>query len=218
MTQSLRFFLVVHLHAPYTLIILLLVLTVGLYLAIANPLTGLDDGLGMLLFVQMFLASTGFTERARRGHFDLLLTMSQSRARALAAHWIVSILPGAAAWLLLCLTAVASGTSAPWTTVLGPRLAALFLVSALAWVVGFAMTRGTAGFIWTVALFAIAVQRSDVLASPSPAAILFCPFLLIRRDPIEAGTVVPAVLLALVALLLVWHRAQQLDLYLVEQS
>jgi len=216
--SAFRYFLTLRLHAPYALTILLVVLVVGLYLTVANPPTGLDDGLGMVLFVQMFLASTGFMEPARRGHFDPLLTVSQSRAYVIAAHWLVSILPGVVVWSLLCAVGVATGASATWTRAFGARWAALFIVSALAWVVGFGMTRGTAGFLWTAALFATALQRSELLTSDSPAVILFCPFVLIRNDPIETWRIVFAAGLALVSLLLVWGHARNLDLYLVEQS
>jgi len=216
--SAFRYFLTLRLHAPYALTILLTVLVVGLYLALANPPAGLDDGLGMVLFVQMFLASTGFMERARRGHFDPLLTVSQSRAGALAAHWLVSILPGVVGCTLMCAAGVATGASATWTRAFGARWAALFIVSALAWVAGFAMARGTAGFLWTAALFATALQRSELLTSVSPAVILFCPFVLIRNDPIEAWRIAVAAVLALVTLLLVWRRGRNLDLNLVEQS
>ena len=216
--SAVRYFLAVRLHAPYALAILTVVVVLGLYLVVANPFTGLDDGLGMLLFVQMFLASTGFTERARRGHFDPLLTMERSRRHAVAAHWLVSILPGASGWLLLCVVGLAFGSSAAWTTVAGPRLAALFIVSAVAWVVGFGMARGTAGFLWTAGLFATVMQRTDLLTSLSPALILLCPFALFRNDPIDAWPVAAAVMLACVPLLFVWRHAPNLDVYLQEPS
>ena len=216
--SALRYFLAVGIHAPYALAILVVVCAMGLYLVVANPIAGLDDALGMLLFVQMFLASTGFLDRARRGHFDPLLTRSRSRAGALVAHWIVSIVPGAAVWLLLCIAAVAAGSSLDWTTIAGPRTAALFIVSAIAWAGGFAMARGTAGFLWTAGLFATVMHRSDLATTLSPARVLLIPFSLIRRGPIDAWPVVVAVLLALVALLFVWRHASNLDLYLLEQS
>ena len=75
-----------------------------------------------------------------------------------------------------------------------------------------------AGFLWTAALFATAMQRTDLLTSISPAVILFCPFVLIRPGPIAAWPIVAAVTVALVALLLVWRRGATLDLYLQEQS
>ena len=213
-----RYFLTLRLHAPYALTILLVVFLLALYLVIANPFSGLDDGLGMLLFVQMYLASTGFSERARRGHFDPLLTISRSRVSALAAHWVVSIVPGAVAWVLLCLIALATSSATTVPTIVGSRLAALFIVSALAWITGFPLARGTAGFLWTAALFATAMQRTDLLTSISPAVILFCPFVLIRSGSVAAWPVVAAVAVALAGLLLVWRRGVNLDLYLQEQS
>src|SRR5258708_21624357 len=61
----------------------------------------LDSGLGMVLFTQMFLASTGFLVRARRGHFDSLLVGKGDRTAVVMWHWIVSIAPGIAGWACL---------------------------------------------------------------------------------------------------------------------
>jgi len=213
-----RYFFTARIHAPYAIVILLVVFAGSLYLVALNPSTGLDDALGMVLFVQMFLASTGFSERARRGHFDPLLTMPGSRPHALIAHWLVSVAPGAMAWVLLCLAAVVLGSTEGWPALAGPRAAALFIVSAISWVVGFAMARGTAGFLWTGALFAALMRRADLVTSISPGVLLFCPFVLMRAGPTEAGPVVAAVLLAFVALLLIWRHAPHLDVYLLERS
>ena len=75
----------------------------------------LDSALGMLLFVQMFMASSGFLARARRGHFDSILTSASERVSVLVSHWLASVLPGVLAWavvisagILACATAVAA--------------------------------------------------------------------------------------------------------------
>src|SRR6187455_1293531 len=102
MTPSpLRFFaLAGSLHPPYTLLILAAIVGVGLWTIRVSP-TDLDSGLGLLLFVQMFLASSGFLVRARRGHFDPLLLGDGGRTRVLVWHWCVSIAPGLAGWICL---------------------------------------------------------------------------------------------------------------------
>lgn len=213
-----RYFLTARIHAPYALLILAIVLITGVYIVTLNPYTGLDDGLGMVLFVQMFLASTGFSARARRGHFDALLTVSESRTHALVAHWVVSVAPGVLAWGMVALVGLALGNGAAWSALIGPRAAALFIVSAVAWTLGFAMARGTAGFLWTMALFATLVRRADLATSISPVVLLFCPFALMRSGPVESAPVVAAVLLAFVALLFTWRHAEVLDVYLLEQA
>ena len=57
-----RFFLAVRLHAPYALVVCAIVFFLGLAMIAAGPTNGVDDGMGMLLFVQMFLSSSGFMD------------------------------------------------------------------------------------------------------------------------------------------------------------
>jgi hypothetical protein len=216
--SRLAFFATSRLHAPYALAILALVLAGSVYLAAVNTETGLDDGLGMVLFVQMFLASTGFTERARRGHFDPLLTFSNSRRAVLFAHWMVSVLPGAAAWVAIAVVALASGNHEGWSALAGPRAAALFIVSANSWVLGFATTRGAGGVAWTAALLATAMQRPTLVTSMSPPLLLFCPFALMRNGQADEGRAAVAVVLACVPLVCLCRRAPHLDIYLLEQA
>jgi hypothetical protein len=213
-----RFFLVMQLHAPYTLVILAIVLAAAVFMTSSNPATGLDDGIGMLLFVQMFLASSGFCERARRGHFDPLLTFAAHRTLALVAHWSISVLPGVSAWLLLAASAATVGSPQAGSMVWGARAAAFFIVSAVAWVAGFALARGTAGFLWTAALLLVLMRRIDVVASSSPFAIVLCPFGLLKPQGTGAASVAGAVLLAGLPLLMVWHHGRRLDIYLRERA
>jgi len=211
----LRFFVAMDLHAPYALLTLIVVLLIGLYMTAAGPATGLEDAVGMLMFVQMFLASSGFSDRARRGHFDPLLTFANGRSRALAAHWMISSLPGLTAWLLLVLAAIVRG-SAGTTAVICGTAAAMFIVSAVAWAAGFTLARGTAGFLWTAALFVMLVRRVNVMAAPAPLSYVFCPFLLMK--PVDPFVVLATVLIAAVVLLCVWRRAPWLDIYLLERA
>ena len=84
--SPLRYFIVVALHPGHNLVILAAVTLLGVWTIAMSP-GELDSALGMLLFVQMFLASTGFLPRARRGHFDPLLTSTQDRRAIVVAHW-----------------------------------------------------------------------------------------------------------------------------------
>jgi hypothetical protein len=210
--SPLRFFLAVRLHAPYTLVVYFTVSTLGLVMIAAGQGTGLDDAMGMLLFVQMFLSSSGFMERARRGHFDALLTSSTRRGAVAAWHWAVSGLPGALAWLMFTTVVVARGGGVPFASA-----GALFIVSAVAWVAGFGIARGTAGFLWTAALFALLLRDARAVSDASPLAVVLCPFLLLRPSPNPASAVV-AVAIGLTALLATWRFASRLDLYLVERQ
>ena len=204
------------LHAPYALLILLLVVLTGLWTIALSP-AELDSGLGMILFVQMFLASSGFVPRARRGHFDPVLTWPADRRLIVMTHWAVSVMPGTLGWLILAATGEWLGSPTASSALLGTRAAALFIVSAVAWAAGFTLARGTAGFLWISALFAVLLRRSDLIASSSVAALVFCPFGLMRAT-LDGASVCAAVLCALVLLLAAWRSAASLDVYLVERA
>lgn len=210
--SSLRFFLAVHLHATYTLITYGVVCALGLLMIAASPVTGVDDAMGMLLFVQMFLSSSGFIERARRGHFDALLTASSNRGTVAAAHWMVSSLPGALAWIAF--VAMAVGRGGPFPIASG---GALFIVSGVAWTGGFSLARGTAGFLWTATLFALLLRNPRLVSDDSPLSVVFCPFLLLRPAPnaVSGGV---AVLIVLTVLVAACRLGSRLDFYLVERQ
>ena len=228
--RAARFFTVVGLHPPYALAILGVVVGLGVWTTSVDP-RELDSGLGMVLFVQMFLASSGFLIRARRGHFDPLLTGGRGRTAVLMWHWIVSILPGVAAWLCLAGTGSALGSPAAQSAVIGGRAAALFIVSAVAWTAGFALARGAAGVVWVAALLGLLLRRTDLLAAapavswPSLVALrhavtlVVCPFLLIGNHLLLApGAICAATLLAAVPLLVVLRQSSGLDIYLVDRA
>src|SRR5262249_24072023 len=72
----------------------------GILTITLNP-AELDSALGMVLFVQMFLASTGFAVTARRGHFDPVLVHGSARPAVLFVQWCASVTPGAIAWAVV---------------------------------------------------------------------------------------------------------------------
>jgi hypothetical protein len=228
--SPLRFFAVMGLHPPYALAILAVIVGIGIWTTSASP-GELDSGLGMLLFVQMFLASSGFLVRARRGHFDPLLVGSGSRTSAIVWHWIVSIAPGVAGWICLAGAGCFLGSPTAVSALVGGRAAALFIVSALAWTAGFTLPRGAAGVVWVAALLGLLLRRTDLLSPASmlsapsetvlrhAVTLVLCPFLLIGNHPLLApGAICVAALLAAVVLLAVWRRSGGLDIYLVDRA
>jgi hypothetical protein len=228
--RAARFFTIVGLHPPYALAILGVVVGLGVWTTSVDP-RELDSGLGMVLFVQMFLASSGFLIRARRGHFDPLLAGGRGRAGVLMWHWIVSVTPGVAAWLCLAGTGSALGSPAAPSAMIGGRAAALFIVSAVAWTAGFALARGAAGVVWIAALLGLLLRRTDLLVAapavswPSLVALrhavtlVVCPFLLIGNHLLLApGAICGATLLAAVPLLIVLRQSGGLDIYLVDRA
>ena len=225
-----RFYAVVRLHPPHALAILAVIVGTGLWTTRVSP-GELDSGLGMLLFVQMFLASSGFLVRARRGHFDPLLLGAGDRTGALVWHWLVSIAPGVAGWTCLAAAGYFMGSPAAVSAFVGGRAVALFIVSSLAWAAGFALPRGAAGVMWMAALLGLLVRHADL---PGPAAalatsssivlrhaatLMICPFLLIGDRLVVAPSAVWAAgLLSAVLLLFVWRRSGGLDIYLVDRA
>jgi hypothetical protein len=229
MTPSLpRFFVLTGLHPPYALLMLGAIVGVGGWTTSVSP-GELDSGLAMLLFSQMFLASSGFLVRARRGHFDPLLLGGGDRTRVLVWHWLVSIAPGVAAWICLAGAGYVLGSPAAISALVGQRGVALFIVSSLAWAAGFMLTRGAAGVVWMAVLLGLLVRRVDVLAPSAFAAgesvlrqaalLMLCPFVLVGNHLAVASAVVwVAALSSAVLLLSVWRLSGGLDIYLVDRA
>jgi hypothetical protein len=225
-----RFFAALRLHPPYALAILAVVVGIGIWTTSVSP-AELDSGLGMVLFVQMFLASSGFLVRARRGHFDPLLVGGGDRMATVASHWIVSVAPGVAAWLCLAGAGYLLGSPDASSAVVGARAAALFIVSAVAWTAGFSLPRGAAGVVWAAVLLGLLLRGTDLLAPmsalPGSSAIalghaltlLVCPFLLIGNHVVVTpGAIGAAALLSSVFLLAAWRLSGRLDIYLVDRA
>ena len=230
--SPLRYFLTVNLHPVHGIAILCAVTAVGLWTVAMSP-GELDSALGMVLFVQMFLASTGFTTRARRGHFDPILTSPSQRRAVVVCHWFASALPGILAWAILAGVDWAYGGRAAPSALFGRRLLALAIVSVMTWTTGFALTRGAAGALWTAVLVALLLRRSDLLgvvrstAGTSSillvvrhaAALILCPFLLLGTDaPIAPGSIAAAACATALALLPVWRAADRMDVYLRDRT
>lgn len=223
-----RYFAVVGLHAGYALVALTAILAVGVVTVWLDP-GQLDSGLGMILFAQMFLASTGFVPRARQGHFDALLTGSYSRSLVVSAHWAVSVAPGVVAWLLLVGAGLLAG-SPILSALAGVRAAALVIVSAVSWAIGFGLPRGAAGMLWMALLMVLVLQRAELLAVPAgagpieagirhTATLMACPFLLLAdRHALAPGAVPTALALPILLMSCVWRRSRALDIYLVDRS
>ena len=224
-----KFFAVVRQSPSYGLAVLVEVTTLGILTIALNP-ADVDSALGMVLFVQMFLASTGFAVTARRGHFDPVLVHGSERTAVLFVQWCASIAPGVMAWAVVAGCAYAWSSPAAWSALAGSRIVALLIVSVVAWVAGFALPKGGGGALWMGLLVALLLRHPDLLPPPaakdsaiailqSTGALLVCPFLLLGTH-VQIGT--PALLASLsaaAALLLTTIRlGSRLDVYLVERS
>lgn len=229
--SPLRYFLTIHLHPGHHVAVLAGVAGVGLWTVAMSP-GELDSALGMVLFVQMFLASTGFLVRARRGHFDPVLTPAVDRRAVVIAHWCASILPGVIAWTIVSAADEVAGGTAFVSAVAGRRLAALLIVSSMAWTAGFALARGAAAALWTAGLVVALLHRSDLLGPGTPAlspsavlvlrhaaALIACPFLLLgTHAPLASGSIGTAACATVLCLLAVWRSSGALDIYLRDRA
>jgi len=225
-----RYFTVIKLHPVYALIALLVVLAMSLWTLMLSR-AELDAGLGMLLFVQMFLASSGFVVRARCGHFDPVLAGDADIPAAAAWHWTVSVCPGMVAWLILGLTGWFVGSPIAVSALVGRRAVAMFIVSAVAWSAGFLLPRGAAGVVWLGALLALLLRRVPLLPSHAgplttvtaigrqAVTVVGCPFLLIGDTKgVAPMAVAVAASIAAIALLATWRAASEVDIHLVNRA
>ena len=189
----------------------------------------LDSALGLLLFVQLFIASSGFAPTARRGHFDPMLGHGRHRVAALASQWAASIAPGLLAWVFVVSSGLLAGSAGAWSAVAGTRAAAFLIVSAMSWTAGFAFPRGAGGVLWTAVLMWLLLRHADLLAWAgteastagllrTAAVIVVCPFLLLGSH-LQPGpaAVAAACGFVLAVLLLAWRLGARLDVYLVER-
>jgi len=190
----------------------------------------LDSGLGMVLIVQMFLASSGFLTTARRGHFDPILIQGSDRTAVLLGQWCASVAPGALAWAALAGYAYTLGSPAAWSALAGGRLAAFAIVSIVSWTMGFGLPRGAGGALWMGVLLVLLVRHPD-LTPPSAeprsllvmartsAALVLCPFLMLGgHAQIPAAAVAAASAVSGGLLLAAIRMGRRVDVFLVERS
>lgn len=223
-----KYFMLVGNRPPYSLAALAAVTAFGVGTTEITP-TELDAGLGMVLFVQMFVASSGFVVSARRGHYDPVLLHGINRMATLAAEWGAAIAPGAICWAIVAMTGLAAGNAAALSALAGSRLLAFFIVSALAWSAGSVMPRGSGGVVWMGLLVLLLLNHVDVLlpgaqssaiaVARTAGALLLCPFILLGSHPPVGLPALSAAFAAAVAILLsAWRAGCGLDVFLVERS
>jgi hypothetical protein len=154
----LRFF---HVASPLPALV---VWTFGALVAGACAIVVLAPGrtagaLAPLLVLQMFAASSGFAVPGRRGHYDLLLTRTGGRTSIALAHWVSSIAPGVAGWLIVgSVEALATDTAS--VALASGTCAAVALVSTIPWAATIALPRFSGGIGWLLVLTIAAISLS----------------------------------------------------------
>ena len=139
--------------------------TIAGALVVVFETTRAGAALTPVLLLQLFAASSGFSVPARRGHYDLLLTNGETRLCVAAAHWLASVLPGVAAWLLLAATELVTTHAAQASLLASGSVAAMILVSTIPWAITVSLPRfaGAIGWLLVLALVAIALARERAL-------------------------------------------------------
>jgi hypothetical protein len=138
-----------------------------------------DFASASILLVQLFAVSTGFTRFASRGYYDPILVSGGGRLAVALAHFVVSALPGALAWVVV---GVAQAVAAKSLAVLALRpagWAALLLVSTIPWALTLRLPPLSGGAIWLTlsAAFLVSGKGMELVAmmrqTPSSAEFGF---------------------------------------------
>lgn len=197
--SPIRFLVVVAGPSAVTWLVGLAVIVYGVYIARLTP-DVYGQVLAIALFLQLFAASTGFRAPLGAGHFDALLVGSPNRWKVAAAHWAVSIGPGALVWVVLAVIELVAnprhmpGAVAPAAVVL------LAYASTVVWAISVVAGRLAGALIWLALLFALNasgsmawfhlafVPKPDTLAglARSTASVLVVPVSLVL-DPGAVG-------------------------------
>ena len=192
----------------------LLVLGTAGWLAWVDP-ASVEQATALALLCQMFAAATGYSDRARRGHFDPLLLLGTSRRQVAAAHWVCSVAPGALVWFSLAAFEWWLSPGSRPVPLTAPGLTAWLWVSALAWALALPLSRYASGALWLITLFTlVAAQWTDELRTPfrpvsvewtatlkQAGAALVNPFLLlINPESARPGTPILVAAAAVIAI------------------
>jgi hypothetical protein len=217
---------VVHFFRMVTPLPTLMVTTIGV-VAVGSAVSVLlvpgrvEDALAPILVLQLFGAASGFLVPARRGYYDLLFTRGYGRWSIVIGHWWMSTVPGVCAWGVVCVAEAAARRSFPGVALATGSVAALMLVSALAWAFTVGMPRFSGAIAWLVVLAALTrVWPPAVLASAvdgqsweGAVAVLVYPYLIVGRALSwnDVGSVAPPLLGALLLLGGTWWWAVRAD-------
>ncbi len=168
---------------------------------LAARMTGPGEALAPVFLLHTLAASSGFAVPAARGHYDLLLTLGESRFRLGVAHWIASIAPGIAAWLTVAAIEAFVNGGFPLVSLSSGTIVAVWLISALAWGATVRLPRMTGGILWLLVgalVHGVTWRESDLWAALVPLAR---PVTLVGADLTGADVwaVLPAMLIATAA-------------------
>jgi len=131
-------------------------------IVIADPMR-VRQALMPLLMLQLFACSSGFMIPARRGHYDLVLTSGDTRLTIASVHWMMSMLPGIAAWLVVSLVEAIVLGGASVSALAPGSVVAWALVSTLPWALTVTLPRFAGAIGWLLALAVTATAAPGAL-------------------------------------------------------
>ena len=174
--SSVRFLWLVSSPRIYFRLILALLAVVGVVMEFISP-TSSDFASASILLVQLFAASTGFTRSASRGYYDPILVSGAGRLRVSVAHFVVSALPGAVAWVVVGLAQAVASRKLDVPALRPAGWAALLLVSTIPWALTLRLPPLSGGAIWLALSAAFLVSGKGMtffaLMRQSPTSIGF---------------------------------------------
>jgi hypothetical protein len=118
-----------------------------------------NDALTPVLWLQLYVASSGFRFAARRGYYDLLLTSAASRWQIAIAHCLVSILPGIVSWVCIGVLEAVASRGGEWVAIAPGTCAAFVGASLLAWSAAVFSSRTATTVVWLLVLTIPAIAR-----------------------------------------------------------
>ena len=131
----------------------------GSYLVWLGGPQQIDQVLGITLFLQLFVASSGYRARLRAGHLDPVLVGRPGPFRLAAVHWLASIGLGVAVWMALGLVALASRPVVTPTALTPAGFALIAYASTVSWAIALAAGRFSGGVAWLALLLALAAGQ-----------------------------------------------------------
>lgn len=166
--EAFAYFWTVGTKRHYFLAAFAAIVAMGLFLEITS---GGASGFAtvMILIVQMFAVSTGFSSPASRGFYDPVLTRAGLGVRTVAAHFSVAALPGCLAWAVLASIEAIRAASLQVPALQTSALIGLMLVSAVAWASNLPFMPFAAAGVWLLVSIGIFVS-GRFFASLAPLA------------------------------------------------
>jgi hypothetical protein len=105
-----------------------------------------------VIVLQVFAVSSGLAVPARHGHYDLLLTRGDGLLLIAAAHWTMSVVPGAVSWLAVGAAEMLAAGSTRSAALASGTCVVMFLVSTLPWAISMTLPRFAASVGWVLVL------------------------------------------------------------------